>query len=166
MAHVDGVPDGDVPRLHVPNSVPILYRYDEASRDLASRKLGASDVHGSHARWLLSSKNATRLRSALAPGGVLTRALFDALDANGDRVLTAAEIKAGVRRLLGDDVAVASVVKRIFRHLDMTDESVCTLADFEASAAHIVGDILRDAPEPPPPPPANRDLPWGRVSLV
>eukprot|EP00629_Pelagomonadales_sp_RCC1024_P006983 CAMPEP_0119262280 /NCGR_PEP_ID=MMETSP1329-20130426/2065_1 /TAXON_ID=114041 /ORGANISM="Genus nov. species nov., Strain RCC1024" /LENGTH=233 /DNA_ID=CAMNT_0007261913 /DNA_START=62 /DNA_END=759 /DNA_ORIENTATION=+ len=26
MAHVDGVPDEDVPSLHVPNSVPILYR--------------------------------------------------------------------------------------------------------------------------------------------
>ena len=164
MAAIDGVPDDDVPSLHVPNSVPILYRFDEDSRELVSRKLGASVAHGSHARWLLSKRNLVRLRSALAPGGVLTRALFDALDENGDRMLTAKEISAGVRKLLGDDVAVAAIVKRIVRHLNMKDESVITLADFEASAAHIAHDILLEAKEPEAPPrPKDVDLPWGTV---
>ena len=39
MAHVDGVADDDVPSLHVPNSVPILYRFCEETQKLASSKL-------------------------------------------------------------------------------------------------------------------------------
>ena len=46
MAHVDGVPDEDVPQLHVPNSVPILYRFDEETQQLASHKLGAENAWG------------------------------------------------------------------------------------------------------------------------
>ena len=53
----------------------------------------AGSAAGSHARWLLSSRNLIRLRSALAPGGVLTRALFDALDENGDCVLSREELE-------------------------------------------------------------------------
>ncbi|EGB10307.1 hypothetical protein AURANDRAFT_52981 [Aureococcus anophagefferens] len=170
MASIDGVPDADVPSLHVPNSVPILYRFDETSRELVSRKyapLEKGSAAGSHARWLLSSRNLIRLRSALAPGGVLTRALFDALDENGDRMLTADEIKLGVRKLLGDDVAVAAIVKRIVRHLNMKDDAVCTLADFEASAAHIAHEILHEAKVPArPPPPEDVDLPWGKVQPI
>ncbi|KAH8059785.1 hypothetical protein JL721_9206 [Aureococcus anophagefferens] len=186
MASIDGVPDADVPSLHVPNSVPILYRFDETSRELVSRKyapLEKGSAAGSHARWLLSSRNLIRLRSALAPGGVLTRALFDALDENGDRMLTADEIKLGVRKLLGDDqgskrviqrrfnvsddVAVAAIVRRIVRHLNMKDDAVCTLADFEASAAHIAHEILHEAKVPArPPPPDDVDLPWGKVQPI
>ncbi|KAH8063521.1 hypothetical protein JL722_2696 [Aureococcus anophagefferens] len=105
MASIDGVPDADVPSLHVPNSVPILYRFDETSRSScpASTRRWRRARRRAATRWLLSSRNLIRLRSALAPGGVLTRALFDALDENGDRMLTADEIKLGVRKLLGDD---------------------------------------------------------------
>ena len=93
MAHVDGVPDDEVPQLHVPNSVPILYRFDEETQQLASHKLGAENAPDSHARWLLSSRNLERLRSAVQPGGQLTRALFDALDEDGDRSLSVKEIE-------------------------------------------------------------------------
>ena len=116
------LPDDAVPSLHVPNSVPILYRFDEATRTLASRALSVDGAAGSHARWLLSSRNLQRLKSAVAPGGLLTRALFDALDADGDRSLTVAEIERGVRRLLKDDVVVAGVVKNIVRRLDLKDD--------------------------------------------
>ncbi|KAH8061565.1 hypothetical protein JL722_4196 [Aureococcus anophagefferens] len=104
MASIDGVPDADVPSLHVPNSVPILYRFDETSR---------------------SSCPAS------------------------------------------DDVAVAAIVKRIVRHLNMKDDAVCTLADFEASAAHIAHEILHEAKVPArPPPPEDVDLPWGKVQPI
>ena len=59
-------------------------------------------VEGHSHRSLRSPRNLARLRSSLQSGGVLTRALFDALDADGDRSLTAAEIDRGVRSLLGD----------------------------------------------------------------
>ena len=107
MAHVDGVPDDEVPQLHVPNSVPILYRFDEATQQLASHKLGAENAPDSHARWLLSSRNLERLRSAVQPGGQLTRALFDALDEDGDRILRVKEIEAGIKRLLATVVVSA-----------------------------------------------------------
>ena len=55
-----------------------------------------------------SSRNLERLRSAVQPGGQLTRALFDALDEDGDRNLSVKEIEAGIKRLLGDDVVPAS----------------------------------------------------------
>mmetsp|Transcript_23194 Transcript_23194/g.69750 ORF Transcript_23194/g.69750 Transcript_23194/m.69750 type:complete len:403 (+) Transcript_23194:226-1434(+) len=168
MAHVDGVPDDAVPSLHVPNSVPILYRFDEATRTLASRALSVDGAAGSHARWLLSSRNLQRLKSAVAPGGLLTRALFDALDADGDRSLTVAEIERGVRRLLKDDVVVAGVVKNIVRRLDLKDDGTCTMEDFERSAAEFADDMFREADvlaeraartrrE------VNPDTPWGRV---
>ena len=67
----------------------------------------------------------------------------------------------------GDDVAVAAIVKRIVRHLNMKDDAVCTLADFEASAAHIAHEILHEAKVPArPPPPEDVDLPWGKVQPI
>ncbi|KAK7254830.1 histidine phosphatase [Aureococcus anophagefferens] len=154
--------------------------------ELVSRKyapLEKGSAAGSHARWLLSSRNLIRLRSALAPGGVLTRALFDALDENGDRMLTADEIKLGVRKLLGDDqgskrviqrrfnvsddAAVAAIVKRIVRHLNMKDDAVCTLADFErVGGPHRPRDPPRGQGASAPPPPEDVDLPWGKVQPI
>ena len=53
MASFDCVADADVPRLHVPNSVPILYSFERATRALISTKLQGA-AGSSHARWLLS----------------------------------------------------------------------------------------------------------------
>ena len=145
MAHVDGVPDDEVPQLHVPNSVPILYRFDEETQQLASHKLGAENAPDSHARWLLSSRNLERLRSAVQPGGQLTRALFDALDEDGDRSLSVKEIEAGIKRLLGDDVVVAGVVKNIVRGLDLADDATITLEEFEAAANAVAADVFAEA---------------------
>ena len=65
------------------------------------------------------------------------------------------------------DVAVAAIVKRIVRHLNMKDDAACTLADFEASAAHIAHEILHEAKVPArPPPPEDVDLPWGKVQPI
>eukprot|EP00966_Prymnesium_polylepis_P006915 159344-Prymnesium_polylepis.1 len=87
MAAFDQVPDEEVPNLHVPNSVPILYRFERKSRTLLSTKL-QSAAGGSHARWLLSPENHAQIRAAIQPGGMLTRALFDSWDATGNRELS------------------------------------------------------------------------------
>lgn len=76
MAHFDSVPSEAVPHLHVPNSVPILYRFNSQTRKLLSSQLQAK-AGGSHARWVLSPENHFCVQAALRPGGMLTRALYD-----------------------------------------------------------------------------------------
>ena len=104
MAHFDEVPNEDVPNLHVPNSVPILYRFERSTRTLLSTKL-QSAAGGSHARWLLSPENHASIRTAIQPGGMLTRAVLDAWDVTSKGVLTVADIERGVQAMLSDDVA-------------------------------------------------------------
>lgn len=61
MAAFDEVPDELVPKLYVPNSVPILYRFDCTTRMPVSTKLQSS-AGGSHARWILSAENHREVR--------------------------------------------------------------------------------------------------------
>jgi len=61
MAAFDEVPDDLVPKLFVPNSVPILYRFDSTTRMPVSTKLQSS-AGGSHARWVLSAENHREVR--------------------------------------------------------------------------------------------------------
>lgn len=61
MAAFDEVPTDLVPKLHVPNSVPILYRFNWKTRMPVSTKLQSS-AGGSHARWLVSAENHREVR--------------------------------------------------------------------------------------------------------
>ena len=152
MANFDDVPAEDVPKLYVPNSVPILYRFERSSRALLSTRL-QSAAGGSHARWLLSPENHAAIRSALLPGGMLTRAVFDSWDTTtrhegwGKRALTVAEIEAGIKTMLQDDhenssnCAVVAVAKDIVHKLDPT--ATVTLEEFERLAAGEVDDIRK-----------------------
>ena len=134
MAAFDQVPEELVPNLHVPNSVPILYRFDRITRRPVSNKLQAA-AGGSHARWLVSAENLRAVREALQPGGLLTRALFDAMDRNGDRRLTADEIRSGLWELLREeqhldlDCVALALAKKIGR--EMSPEESITLEDFD-----------------------------------
>lgn len=137
MAAFDEVPEELVPKLYVPNSVPILYRFDRATRKPVSAKL-QSAAGGSHARWLISAENHNCVRKAVDSGGILTRALFEAMDSNGDRALTFGEISAGIRELTTDthhppDCVVISVAKKIQREMDPNE--VITLEEFERRTA-------------------------------
>lgn len=124
MASFDSVPDPLVSKLHVPNSVPILYRFERSTREPVSSRL-QSVAGGSHARWLVSAENHTQVRDALQPGGMLTRAMFDAWDTDNDRRLTVAELEAGIGGLVKEysnkrlDCVVLAVAKKICRELDM-----------------------------------------------
>lgn len=140
MAAFDQIPAERVPHLHVPNSVPILYRFDGASRRIVSNKLqGVAGM--SHARWLVSAANHRAVRKALQPGGLLTRALFDAFDVWGDKKLTAADITHGLNELLKDEVdgnipadwVVVALAKKISREL--APGEYITLHEFERRAA-------------------------------
>lgn len=141
MAAFDNVPPDRVPHLHVPNSVPILYRFDRTTRRIVSNKLQAA-AGGSHARWLVSAANHRAVRKALQPGGLLTRVLFDAFDVTQSRRLTAQDITAGLDELLKEednqgeipsDWVVVALAKKISREL--AHGEYITLAEFERRAA-------------------------------
>ena len=132
MAHFDKVPADRVAKLHVPNSVPILYRFDSTTRQPLSIKL-ESAAGGSHARWMLSSENHAAVRKAVQRGGLLTRALFDAMGADKDLTISGRELDRGVRELSKDgpkmDCIVMGVAKRVARKLSPDD--VIHISEFE-----------------------------------
>lgn len=162
MAHFDGVADEAVPRLHVPNSVPILYRFERGSQRLLSTKL-QSAAGGSHARWLLSPENHVAIREAIQPGGMLTRAVLDSWVSSTGRTaprrskvltvaekavqpLTVAEIEAGITAMLSQDVerppssdAVIAVAKQVVRELPAG--ATVTVGELEALAAKKIAAI-------------------------
>ena len=152
MAALDNVPDADIPNLHVPNSVPILYRFERSTSSLLSTRL-QSAAGGSHARWLLSPENHEQIKDALKPGGMLTRALLDSWDVDGDRVLSVAEIEAGIQSMLVDggeaeqrslsNCATMAVAKKIVRELPIG--ATVTLEEFETLAAAKVAGIEESA---------------------
>jgi 2,3-bisphosphoglycerate-dependent phosphoglycerate mutase len=162
MAHFDNVPSDAVPKLHVPNSVPILYRFDSSTRLPISSQL-QSAAGGSHARWVLSPDNHAQVKKALEPGGMLTRALFDACtsasmaEGGQNHVLTMAELEAGLTALIkasdadahgGVDNAVISVAKKVIRELygcpvrgSTAASDVITLAEFERRASTLTAEL-------------------------
>ena len=152
MAALDDIPDHLVPNLHVPNSVPILYSFCPNSRgELVSEKL-QSAAGGSHARWLVSSCNHRAVREAIRPGGMLTRALFEAMDMDGNGALTVRELETGIRELLREDrysskninidCVVLNVAKKIAR--EIPENATITLKEFEQLAE----DAYRTLPRP------------------
>mmetsp|Transcript_18344 Transcript_18344/g.52503 ORF Transcript_18344/g.52503 Transcript_18344/m.52503 type:complete len:404 (+) Transcript_18344:70-1281(+) len=139
IAYFDEVPEDQVSQIYVPNSVPILYRFERTTRKPVSTKLQSSHG-GSHARWMISSENHQIVRDAVSTGGMLTRALFDAMDVTQDRALCRAEIEAGVRELMKDsehetqsDCVVIGLAKKLARELG-EDETI-TLQEFERRTA-------------------------------
>lgn len=126
MAHFDDVPEDQIQNMYIPNSVPILYRFDTATRQPLSVKLQSAHG-GSHARWMLGPENHHAIRTALQKGGTLTRALFDAMGAGRDASVTGADLESGVRELMKDsasgplDCVVMGVAKEICRQVAPDD---------------------------------------------
>jgi 2,3-bisphosphoglycerate-dependent phosphoglycerate mutase len=139
VAHFDEVPEDLVSKIYVPNSVPILYRFDRTKSKRRPISLKLESAHGqSHARWMLSSENHGAVRDAIQKGGTLTRALFDAIGtldytAPTRFEITGAQLEQGVRELMKDsavmDCVVMGVAKQIARELASTD--VIHIKEFE-----------------------------------
>uniref|UniRef100_A0A7S1V3Z2 Phosphoglycerate mutase n=1 Tax=Grammatophora oceanica TaxID=210454 RepID=A0A7S1V3Z2_9STRA len=134
MAAFDNVPDESVPKLHVPNSVPILYKFDTATRLPVSSKL-QSAAGGSHARWLVSAENHREVRKAIT-GHTLIRGIFESLDIDNNRDLSAAEIDRGLREYLKEDekldCVTVAVAKKVAR--EMSPRETISLQSFEERA--------------------------------
>ena len=133
MAHFDQVEEELVTNIYCPNSVPILYRFDQSTRQPVSIKL-ETGYGGSHARWMLSSENHAAVRKAVNKGGALTRALFDAMGACQDLYITGSQLEMGVRDLMKEDngvtdCVVVGVAKQVARELG-PDERI-HISEFE-----------------------------------
>lgn len=141
MSHFDEVSDEDIPSLHVPNSVPIVYDFDTSSRSLINSKLTTTSDHcSSHARWLLSEENHAKISKALKPGGLLARALFDAWDMDESRTLDHEEIDKGLQSV-SDDIALAAIARRIVRKIQFCQDGTCTRAEFHQRAAEVAAEL-------------------------
>ena len=105
MAHFDDVDECQIPNLFVPNSVPILYNFDDKTRKPFEDKLESHTVAGitSHARWMLSVENHNHIRDAITTGGMLTRALFDFMNVTKDGKVCRKELEAGIHDLQNPD---------------------------------------------------------------
>lgn len=150
ISHFDDVADHDVPEIHVPNSVPIVYNFDD-NNNLTRQKLAARGVQ-THARWLLSEENQAKIVKALKPGGLLARALFEAWDADNSRTLDHAEIVRGLHSV-EHDVALSAIARRIVRKLHFNSETNdCTRAEFDQRAAEVAAELhLEESGGLPPP---------------
>jgi len=145
MASFDEVPEHCVPKLHVPNGVPILYSFDRATRLPVTTKL-QSYAGESHARWLLSPCNLTRVQTAVKPGGQLSRALFNSLRVGGEKHLTATQLESGLRELLKEndgtvDCAVAALGKKLVRETSFRKNQTWTREEFEDRAAQVWSEL-------------------------
>jgi len=145
MAHFDDVDEAQVPNLYVPNSVPILYHFDHRTRKPVEEKLD-SLAGSSHARWMLSAENHAHVRRAIASGGMLTRALFDAMDTTQDGMLCRSELEAGIRELMqpeagpiARDCAVLDLAKKCA--FSMTDDEYITYEEFERRTAQAYDEV-------------------------
>ena len=93
-----------------------------------------------HARWLLSEENQAKVLSALKPGGVLWRALFEAWDLDKSQTLTSDEIAKGLDSV-AHDVTLAAYARRILRRIHFSEAGTCSRAEFEDSAALVFNDL-------------------------
>lgn len=143
MAYFDDVPEDKVQNMYIPNSVPILYRFNTDTREPISIKL-ESNHGGSHARWMLGPENHQAIRTALNRGGTLTRAIFEALGAGRDLYISGRDLETGVRELLKDegapmDCVVMGVAKEICRNI-APDEKI-HYAEFEKRTQEVLSDF-------------------------
>ncbi|KAH8095494.1 hypothetical protein JL720_2797 [Aureococcus anophagefferens] len=140
MAAIDEVPDDDVPALHVPNSVPILYRRRRPRARLREALQGSGTQ--SHARWMLTPENHAQVHDALESGGLLTRAFFESVDVKRNGAVSVRELDLSLTAYLKEaelgnnriDCAVTAVAKKIVREARARDSTI-TLRDFEREVA-------------------------------
>lgn len=104
IAYLEDVPPDDVPHIHIPNSVPCIYRIDsETGMSLypdgktTSSLNGTTTTTASKGHWLLNEENQHRLAEKLGmTSESFARSVFDAWDVNGDGVLSKEELATGL----------------------------------------------------------------------
>lgn len=136
VAHLDEVPEEDVPNIHIPNSVPCVYRFCKAGSNVLPKQQNAAG--GTHGHWLFSLENQERLRKKIGGTGSFIQSIFDAWDTNGDGVLSLEEIENGLREIMGgEDIAIQFVAAKILEQIDMDGSSTLSPKEFQHFAVAV-----------------------------
>lgn len=95
IAYLDEISHDDVPRIHIPNSVPCVYTIDtQTGRSVRQDDSPLSSRAGC---WMLSSENQERLMEKLGGNSeAFARSVFDAWDLDGNGVLSKEELVCGL----------------------------------------------------------------------
>lgn len=91
IAYLDEVPDDNIPHIHIPNSVPLVYKIDPHTGKAVEEDSLKS--YKSKGNWLLSFENQERLVDKVGiDSESFARSVFSAWDANGDGYLSKEEL--------------------------------------------------------------------------
>jgi 2,3-bisphosphoglycerate-dependent phosphoglycerate mutase len=95
IAYLDDLSHEDVPKIHIPNSVPCLYKIDPNTG--AAIEQYNSRLSQTKGWWILSAENQARLVEKLGGNSEsFARSVFSAWDANSDGMLSKEEILEGL----------------------------------------------------------------------
>lgn len=95
IAYLDDLSHDEVPSLHIPNSVPCLYKINPQTGTAIPQD--SSPLSKSKGVWMLSKENQERLVEKLGGNSEsFARSVFAAWDSNGDGVLNKEEIFRGL----------------------------------------------------------------------
>jgi len=137
VAHLDDLPEDRISNLHIPNSVPCMYRFDsEGNSVLPPVENAAGRTRG---YWLFSNENRERLRDKIGGTESFFRSVFDAWDTNGDGELCKEEVKAGLQWIMGDaDITIRFAAAKILEEIRF-DEDGATLKpdEFQEYASRV-----------------------------
>lgn len=133
VAYLDGVKQEMVPNIHIPNSVPCVYKLNTSGASVSP--LLGSAAGGSYGQWLFSAENHSRLQSTIGGSGSYIGAIFEAWDLNGDGELSLEEIQIGLRGLKGDDdVAVNALAAKLLEEIDKDGSDSLDFEEFQSYA--------------------------------
>jgi 2,3-bisphosphoglycerate-dependent phosphoglycerate mutase len=137
VSYLDEVPHDQIPKLHIPNSVPCIYQLN-ATTGRAISPLLDSRAGGTRGQWLFSAENYSRLKQKIGASSSFVRSIFEAWDTNGDGLLSRHEIGDGLRKIikdsLDDDVALAGLAAKILEQVDMNGSGTLDVQEFDAFA--------------------------------
>eukprot|EP00536_Pseudo-nitzschia_multiseries_P011548 jgi/Psemu1/206126/e_gw1.400.19.1 len=97
IAYLDEVPDEEVPHIHIPNSVPCIYKIDPSTGKALVQNYSA--LSKSRGNWLLSDENQERLVEKLGVDSEsFARSVFAAWDVDDNGILSKEELGNGLFR--------------------------------------------------------------------
>lgn len=122
IAYLDETRPEDVPKIHIPNSVPCIYHIDLATgkaTEKSTKHLTSGSTASSKGHWLLSQENQRRLAEKLgANSESFARSLFDAWDKDSDGVLSQEELTRGLYTWKNmEDRALTAIVGKMWEEL-------------------------------------------------
>jgi 2,3-bisphosphoglycerate-dependent phosphoglycerate mutase len=120
IAYLDDVSPDDVPRIHVPNSVPCVYKIDTNTGRAIQQD--SSPLSRSRGYWMLCSENQERLVEKLGGNSeAFARSVFEAWDIDGNGVLNKEELIEGLSSWKRDaNPAINALAGKIWEEVRFT----------------------------------------------